>query len=116
MPCSPSDELGSSPVVMAQSFWPVNGSIGTYNAGDRFRVRVTDNNDLLPHTATITYTRLTAPCTPAPPGTAPPGVLVCPEIQIGSQTASSPSYPLRVDASLNQLGATLTNVTLVRIK
>ena len=94
----------------------VNGSIGTYNAGDRFRVRVTDNNDLLPHTATITYTRLTAPCTPAPPGTAPPGVLVCPEIQIGSQTASSPTYPLRVDASLNQAGATLTNVTLVRIK
>jgi len=84
-----------------------NGSITTYNAGDRFRVRVTDNNDLLPHTATITYTKLTAPCTP---GT------VCAEVLIGTQTASSPSYPLRVDASLVQLGATLTNVTLVRIQ
>ena len=84
-----------------------NGSYGTYNAGDRFRVRVTDNNDLLPHTATITYTRLTAPCTP---GT------VCTEVQIGSQNAQSPSYPLRVDASLRDEGATLTNVTFVRIQ
>ena len=84
-----------------------NGSYGTYNAGDRFRVRVTDNNDLLPHTATITYTRLTAPCTP---GT------VCTEVQIGSQNAPSPSYPLRVDASLRDEGATLTNVTFVRIQ
>ena len=84
-----------------------NGSFTTYNAGDRFRVRVTDNNDDLPHTATITYTKLTAPCTP---GT------VCAEVQIGSQTASSPSYPLRVDASLRDEGVTLTNVTLVRIR
>jgi hypothetical protein len=82
------------------------GEVSTYNAGDRFRVRATDNNDD-PHTATITYTKLTAPCTP---GT------VCAEVQIGSQTAPSPSYPLQVDASLRDEGATLTNVTVVRIR
>jgi hypothetical protein len=84
-----------------------NGSVSTYSAGDRFRVRATDNNDELPHTATITYTKLTAPCTP---GT------ICAEVQIGTQTASSPSYPLRVDASLRDEGATLANVTMVRIR
>ena len=84
-----------------------NGSVSTYSAGDRFRVRATDNNDELPHTATITYTKLTAPCTP---GT------ICAEVQIASQTGSSPSYPFRVDASLRNVGATLVNVTVVRIK
>src|SRR5262249_39142996 len=84
----------------------VLASVTTYNAGDRFRVRATDNNDLA-HTATITYTKLTAPCTP---GT------ICPEMQIPSQTPPSPSYPLRVDASLRDKDATLTNVTLVRIR
>ncbi len=85
----------------------VAGPIGDkYKVGERFRVRVTDNHDF-PHTATITYTRLTASCTP---GT------ICAEVQIGSQVAPSPSYFLRVDASLKEEGATLTNVTLARIQ
>src|SRR5262249_10822307 len=83
-----------------------NGSVATYNAGDRFRVRVTDNNDPA-QTATITYTMVTPPCMPG---------MVCAEIPIGSKGGSSPSYPLEVDASLVEQGATLTNVTLVRIR
>ena len=98
---------GNGTVDIFEGGTKVATAVAMYNAGDRFRVRVTDNNDDNPHTAKITYTKLTAPCTP---GT------ICAEVQIASQIGSSPSYPFRVDASLRDVGATLVNVTVVRIK
>jgi hypothetical protein len=82
----------------------VTASLGSYVAGDRFRVRLTDNHD---GTATISYTRLNGACTP---GT------ICDETVLATQTNPGPSYPLRVDASLGAEGSSLANVTLVRIR
>jgi hypothetical protein len=82
----------------------INGPLGTYAPGDRFRVRIKDNND---GTATISYTRLNGPCTT---GT------ICNETPFATQTQPSPKYPLRIDASFREPGATLSNVTMVRIQ
>ncbi len=82
----------------------------TYNAGDRFRVRFTDDNNDAPHTATMSVTQVTTiPCLP---GTH------CLEDGIFVQEFNDPHplYPLRVDASFNEGDAQLTNVTMVRIK
>jgi hypothetical protein len=79
------------------------GPIGTYTAGERFRVWAVDNHD---GTASITFFRVAPGCVP---GT------ICTGNQIGG-SATHPSYPLRVDASLSDLGAQVNNVTLVRIK
>ena len=83
----------------------VQGPFGDpYTAGERFRVRATDNHD---GTATITYSRLTADCDD---GT------VCAEDVFFTHVGPSPSYPLRVDAIFREQNATLDDVTLVRIK
>jgi hypothetical protein len=95
---------GSGEFSIVESGIDVSAILGNYVAGERFRVRVTDNRD---GTATISYTRLIGACTP---GT------VCNEVQIGSQTAASPSYPLRAYARLAGDGSSVLNVTLVRIK
>jgi hypothetical protein len=82
----------------------VSAPLGTYAPGDRFRIRIKDNNN---GTATISYTRLNGPCTV---GT------VCNETTLATQTQPSPNYPLRIDASFREPGATLSNVTMVRIQ
>ncbi len=90
--------IESSPAVAnSQSF-------GTYLAHDRFRVHITDNHD---GTARISYGKLTAACTAGMP---------CSETIFGQQIAANPKYPLRIDASFREQGATLANVTVMRIK
>jgi hypothetical protein len=82
----------------------INGPIEPYTAGQRFRIRITDNHN---GTAAISYTRLDGPCMPA---------TICNETTIATQTEPSASYPFRINASFREPGATLANVTLVRIK
>ena len=81
----------------------VHGPFGPYAPGERYRVRALDNHD---GTATISFSRLTAPCIP---GT------VCAETVLATSPAPSTVFPLRVDASFRDQNATLANVTLVRI-
>ena len=82
----------------------VNGSFGTYAVGQRFRVSAKDNSD---GTASITYSRLTASCVPGTP---------CPETVFFTHVGGSAQYPLRVDASFREQGATLADVRVVRIQ
>ena len=78
------------------------GNFGTFTAGDRFRVRVKDNHN---GTAAISYSKVTGPCSP---GT------TCAET-VFYTSLSTGAYPFRVDASLFDQGATLTDARLVRI-
>ena len=80
-----------------------NGSFGTYTAGERFRVTVHDNSD---GTASVTYSRLTGACTPGLP---------CPQAVFYTHTGAA-GYPLRVDASFREAGATTNDVDVVRIR
>src|SRR5262249_53274247 len=73
----------------------------SYGAGDRLRVAVTDNLD---GTAYISYSIF-------PPGCP---TFVCAGLPL-RRTGPAP-YPFRVDASLRDVGATVTNVRIVRIK
>jgi hypothetical protein len=85
----------------------VSGSFGTYAAGERFRVKFKDKNDGSSEAA-FTAVRIVGTCTP---GT------VCTETAISGEGVSpSPTYPLRVDVSLVDPGATVANATLVRIQ
>ena len=77
-------------------------TFGPYAAGEKFRVKVSDNFD---STATITYVRITGPCVDGMP---------CNET-LFHMSAVKPPYPFRVDSSLFDQGATLTDVRLVRI-
>jgi hypothetical protein len=82
-------------------------SFGTYAAGDRFRINVHDNSSVAGE-ATVTYSRLnTLPCTPGTP---------CPETVFYTHVGTPAHYPLRVDTTFFLPGATLTNVTTVRIR
>jgi len=81
----------------------VGTSLGLYDAGDRFRVQLTDNLD---GTATVTYVELNGPCKA---GT------IC-SSSVLATSAKSASYPVRISASLGNAAATLKNVTLVRIQ
>ena len=86
----------------------VNGSWGTYLAGERFRVSVTDNNDTA-GTATIIYSKLLATCTN----------VACPETVFYTHDVvnnGAATYPFRVDTSFREQFATLTGVRIVRIK
>jgi len=94
---------------------PVN-SFGFYTAGTRFRITVKDNNDNVDpkqDTATITYSKLLAPC--------PPGQKCMSDLSF-TTSATKATYPLRVDASLVDpspspgMGPMLVNVNLVRIQ
>jgi len=82
----------------------VSAALTTYGPNDRFRIRMKDNND---GTATISYTKLDGMCVK---GTH------CLEIPLATQTQPSPKYPLRIGVSFREPGATLTNITMVRIK
>jgi hypothetical protein len=80
----------------------VNGSFTPYAPGDRFRITVTDQND---GTFIATYSKLVLPCTPGSP---------CNQSTLLTDTVHG-TYPIRIDTSLRDLGATLTDVTLVWI-
>jgi hypothetical protein len=82
----------------------INGSFGTYAAGDRFRVRLADHSD---GTADVAYSRLVGPCNTGN---------VCPDVPFYTHISSPARYPLRADTSFREQGATLLNVTLVRIR
>jgi hypothetical protein len=82
-----------------QSFGPFPG----YVLGERFRVRATDNHD---KTATISFTRLTAPCVDGTVCAEDPPLYVSP-VKL--------HYPLRVDATLREQNAAVANVTIVYI-
>ncbi len=84
----------------------VNGSFGTYNAGDKFRVKVTDNSDLA-KTATISYVRIVGSCSPGTP---------CPELVFYASLTHVGNYPLRADTSFREYGAKITDVRIVRIQ
>ena len=77
-------------------------TFGAYASGEKFRVKVKDNFD---GTATITYVRLTGPCVDGMP---------CNETVFHTSSVAG-AYPFRVDSSLFDQGATLTDVRLVRI-
>src|SRR5262249_29517674 len=81
----------------------INGSFGTYNAGDRFRVSVRDNHD---GTANVFYTQVVGACLAGNP---------CNQTNI-TQGGSKAVYPVRVDASFREANATVVNVTIVRIQ
>jgi hypothetical protein len=78
------------------------GPYGTYTPGERYRLKVKDNND---GNATISFSRLTAPCTE---GT------VCAEDEFGPNVATLP-YPLRLDVSIRGQNAGLSKATMVYI-
>lgn len=82
----------------------VNGSFGTYTAGERFRVSLRDHAD---GTATVTYSRLVGACGVGVP---------CPETVFFTHTGGTPRYPFRVDASFRETAATLGDVRIVRIQ
>jgi hypothetical protein len=75
---------------------------GTYASGDRFRVTLKDNFD---GSATVSYSRVVGPCAP---GT------LCPESVFYTSTLFG-GYPVHVDSSFKEQGATLDDVRLVRI-
>src|SRR5262249_24179990 len=82
----------------------INGSFGTYAAGQRFRVKLKDNLD---GTARVTYSRVNGPCVPGNP---------CPDTSFYTHTGSPAVYLVRVDTSFREQNATLSNVTIVRIQ
>ena len=82
----------------------IDGSRGTYVAGERFRVRVKDNFD---GKATVSYTKIVGACVPGKP---------CNESPIFSHTTPTAFYRLRVAAAFREQNATLANVSIVRIQ
>jgi hypothetical protein len=96
-------DFDESKVFIIENGAIVAGPFDPYEANERFRIRIQDNNDV-DHTATITYFRLDCDNSG------------CLETQFASQIAATgPKYPLRVDASLLNEFASLANVTMVRI-
>ena len=83
----------------------VQGPFGSYVAGERYRVKVTDLHN---GKTDVSYVRITGDC---PDGTQ------CTEQELKPPTVTDKSkYPLRVDAIFREEGATLENVTIMRIK
>jgi hypothetical protein len=81
----------------------VNGSFGTYVAGERFRMHVKDRFD---GTATLTFSKIAAGCVPGHR---------CLETVFYTHEGSA-AYPLRVDTSFRERNATLANVSIVRVQ
>ena len=79
-----------------------NGSFDTYAPDERFRVSIQDNSD---GTGTVTYSKITGFCIS---GNA------CPET-VFYQSQVVGHYPLRVDMSFREQGATINDIRLVRI-
>jgi hypothetical protein len=82
----------------------VNGSHGTYATGERYRLTFKDNFDT---TTTISLRRVNGACEV---GTE------CLTDLVATHAAPGPAYPLRVDVSFREEGASLANVRLVYVK
>ena len=97
--------LNENSTLAIQEFGvPVAENLGTYAPGQRFRVKVIENNDGS-NTATLSAVRLDCP----QPST-------CVETKLGSSSSTSPNYKLWVDASLMDQGPILGSVTMVSIQ
>ena len=83
----------------------LNGSFGTYNPVERYRVSLEQSADGS-KTAIVKYSRLTAVCNPGNP---------CQE-DVFYTSEFLAHYPLRVDASFREVNAGVKNVTVMRIK
>ena len=81
----------------------LNGSFGTYAAGERFRVRVVDSLD---GTATVRYTRIVGACVPGE---------LCNESLVFQHVTPTAAYPVRVAAAFREQNATLATVNIVRL-
>ena len=92
---------GVGEIIIFQSGLRVQ-NFSPYNAGDRFRVHVTDNHN---NTATISYSKITGPCNPGS---------TCADSVFYTSLVTG-TYPFRVDSSFFDVNATLTDVRLVRI-
>ena len=82
---------------------PAVGNFGTYNAGDKFRVKLKDNFD---GTATVSFARLVGPCVDGSP---------CNEAVFFTSTSTA-TYPVRVDAMFREQGGTITEARIARIR
>jgi hypothetical protein len=88
-------------------------SFGTYGPNETFRVHIKDNLDgtggfkPMGGTATITYSRVIGSCEDGAP---------CAEDPFHTSTTTTTAYPFRVDASIRDLGGSLINVRVVRIR
>lgn len=91
-------DLGS-----AQPGPDINSTFGTYAAGERFRVLLRDRGN---GTAEVTFTRVVGTCVPGSP---------CTQTLLYTHSRTA-NYPLRIDTSLFELGATITDVRIVRIR
>lgn len=80
------------------------GPFGAYVVGDRYRVKISDNHD---GKATISIAHVTGVCQA--------GTTNCTEDPPLWQSAVTVAYPIRIDASIRDENATLTNVTVMRI-
>ena len=81
----------------------LNGSFGTYAAGERFRVRVVDDSDGM---ATVRYTRIVGSCVPGK---------LCNESLVYQHVTPEAAYPVRVAAAFREQNATLATVNIVRM-
>jgi hypothetical protein len=95
------NNAGQGQIIIFESGNPVV-TLTNYDPNTKFRVKVTDKFN---GTAEISYVKITDPCVDGSP---------CNETPL--YTSLTPgAYPFRVDASLFDQGATLTDVRLVRI-
>jgi hypothetical protein len=81
------------------------GPLPDYTPGERFRIHVVDHNN---GTADISFSRLRAPCLPNQDCDDP--------VFYTYPVGTGPNYPLRVDATFREPNASLTGVTIMRIK
>ena len=78
-------------------------SFGAYNPGEKFRVKLRDNFD---GTAAVSYARIIGPCVDGS---------MCNE-NVFHPSTNTATYPVRVDAMFQDVGATLTEARIVRIR
>lgn len=98
-------ELRSDGTLRVLETGLVKFDVGSYSAGQTFRIKVKDNHD---GTATVSYATVIGSCVPG---------AACADQEFYTHAGPAPaSYPMHVDSSLFHQGATLTNVRIVRIK
>jgi len=99
--------FGIEPYNTGELFVTENGSpvssFGAYTAGQKFRVKLQDRFD---GTANVSYVRINGPCVDGAP---------CSETEFYT-SANTVAYPVRVDAMIYELGATVTEARIVRIR
>jgi hypothetical protein len=79
------------------------GTFGLYTAGEKFRLKLTDNLD---GTATVSYSRLIGSCTDGKP---------CNET-VFHTSANAITYPVRVDAMFREQNGTVTQARIAYIR